>query len=354
MTTIKAQEQHMTVNGVRLRYLDWGTAGKMPLVCMHGHTGQAHIWDEFAEAMSPHYHVLTLDQRGHGESEWAGTGYARDRYVEDLAAFVDALELRRFVLVGLSMGGWNSILYTPDHQERVERIIIVDIAPEPDPDYMAEFAKRPSTSLDFPSLEAAVEWTRESNPWASSARLRKDTEDKMRCRDDGRWTWKADPSLFNFVLPDMTEPDLIARYWKAFEAIQCPLLEIRGSESPLVSDDTVRRMERVGKQFRLRRCGRGGPRGDCGQAPGVHRRDPRVPWRVRIGLLGTSLRTESSGTRVLVPEPSDVPRGRAVGSQKLSGSYRPRLRDGPVGRDRALKLEDSAASIEFGADISIV
>jgi pimeloyl-ACP methyl ester carboxylesterase len=249
MTTIKAQEQHMTVNGVRLRYLDWGTAGKMPLVCMHGHTGQAHIWDEFAEAMSPHYHVLTLDQRGHGESEWAGTGYARDRYVEDLAAFVDALELQRFVLVGLSMGGWNSILYTPDHQERVERIIIVDIAPEPDPDYMAEFAKRPSTPLDFPSLEAAVEWTRESNPWASSTRLRKDTEDKMRCRDDGRWTWKADPSLLNFVLPDMTEPDLIARYWKAFEAIQCPLLEIRGSESPLVSDDTVRRMERVGKQF---------------------------------------------------------------------------------------------------------
>ena len=76
MTTVKAQEKFVTVNGVQLRYLDWGTAGKTPLVCLHGHTGQAHIWDEFAEATAPHYHVLAVDQRGHGGSQWADTGYA--------------------------------------------------------------------------------------------------------------------------------------------------------------------------------------------------------------------------------------------------------------------------------------
>ena len=103
MTTVKAQEKHVTVNGVRLRYLDWGNAGNTPLVCLHGHTGQAHIWDEFAQAMSSHYHVLAVDQRGHGGSQWADSGYARDRFVEDLAAFVDALGLSRFVLAGLSM-----------------------------------------------------------------------------------------------------------------------------------------------------------------------------------------------------------------------------------------------------------
>ncbi len=91
MNTLKAQEKHIIVNRVKLRYFDWGTAGKTPLVCLHGHTGQGHIWDEFADAMSPHYHVLTVDQRGHGESQWADTGYARDRFVEDLAAFADGL-----------------------------------------------------------------------------------------------------------------------------------------------------------------------------------------------------------------------------------------------------------------------
>ena len=250
MTTVKAEEKHVTINGVRLHYLDWGTVGKMPLVCLHGHTGQVHIWDEFAEAMSPHYHVLTVDQRGHGDSEWTDTGYARDRFVEDLAVFVDTLGLSRFVLAGLSMGGWNSLLYTADHPERVERIIIVDIAPEPSPEAAANRVNPAITPMEFPSLDAAVQWRRESNPWGSEARLRKDMEDKMKQRKDGQWTWKADPSLFNFVLPDHTDPGLIGRYWKAIETIPCPILEVRGTESDLVSDDTIQRMEKLGKQFR--------------------------------------------------------------------------------------------------------
>ena len=249
MTTVKAAEKHVTVNGVRLRYLDWGTAGKTPLVCLHGHTGEAHIWDEFAEVMSPQYHVLAVDQRGHGESEWASTGYARDRFVEDLAAFADALELRKFVLAGLSMGGWHSLLYTANNQDRVERIIIVDISPEPNPQALAERANRPPTPMDFSSLDEAIQWVRQGNPWVSDARLRQDAADKMRQRDDGRWTWKADHALFNVALPDMTDPGLIGRYWKAVEAITCPILEVRGTESNLVSDETVRRMIEVGKQF---------------------------------------------------------------------------------------------------------
>ena len=249
MTIVKAQEKSVSVNGVRLRYLDWGTAGRTPLVCLHGHTGQARIWDEFADAMSPHYHVLAVDQRGHGESQWADTGYARDRFVEDLAAFVDDLGLSRFVLVGLSMGGWNSLLYTADHPERVERIVIVDIAPEASPTFLADRAKRSPAPMEFPSLEAAVDWMRQGNPWASDAALRKDAEDKMRQREDGQWTWKADTTLFTVPLTDMTDPGLIGRYWKAMETIPCPILEVRGSCSNLVSDEVLHRMKRVGKQF---------------------------------------------------------------------------------------------------------
>ena len=248
MTTVKAQEKHVEVNGVRLRYLDWGTRGKTPLVCLHGHTGQAHIWDEFAQAMAPHYHVLAVDQRGHGGSQWASTGYARDRFVEDLAAFVDALGLAKFVLAGLSMGGWHSLLYTPDHQERVERIIIVDIAPEPSLQWREQLAKRPPTPMEFPSLEDAISWMRQGNPWVSDAELRKDAEDKMRQKEDGQWTWKADSSLFNIQLPDMSDQTLISRYWKAIDTITCPILEVRGAESGLVSDETIERMIQRGKQ----------------------------------------------------------------------------------------------------------
>jgi pimeloyl-ACP methyl ester carboxylesterase len=249
MVSVTSQEKFVTVNNLRLRYLDWGTEGKMPLLCLHGHTGQAHIWDEFAEAMSPHYHVLSLDQRGHGESQWADTGYERDRFVEDLTAFVDELGLQRFVLAGLSMGGWHSLLYTPNHQDRVERIIIVDIGPEPSPRSIADRANRPATPMEFSSLDDAVAWMLETNPWATPERTRQDAVDKMRQKDDGSWTWKADSSLYNMTLTDLTSRELQQRYWKAVEAITCPILEVRGAESTLVSDEVIQRMIAVGQNF---------------------------------------------------------------------------------------------------------
>ena len=249
MITVEAQEKHVTVNGVRLRYLDWGTAGKMPMVCLHGHTGQARIWDEFAEAMAPYYHALAVDQRGHGESQWADTGYERDRFVEDLAAFMDALSLQRVVLVGLSMGGWHALLYTPDHQEQVERIVIVDIAPEPGNDYVRMRDARPPTPMEFPNLNAAVAWMRENNPWASDASLHKDALDKMRQLEDGTWTWKADPKLHNSRLRDLDDQGMIDRYWQAMAKIECPILEVRGNESTIVSDQALERMKQVSRAF---------------------------------------------------------------------------------------------------------
>lgn len=250
MVTQGPVEKHVTVNGVSLRYLDWGRAGKLPLICLHGHTGQARLWDEFAKVASSKYQVLAVDQRGHGRSDWAKSGYDRDRFVEDLGAFVDTLELSEFVLVGLSMGGWNSLLYTVNNPKRVERIILVDIAPDTSPEFIRYYdEEREPTPAEFPSVDAAALWMRRNNPWASDESLRKDAEGKLRQREDGNWTWLADPALFDVPLADMTDPGLIGRYWKAIETIPCPILHVRGSESTLVSDETVRRMETSGQEF---------------------------------------------------------------------------------------------------------
>ena len=242
--------EFITVNGVRLRYLDWGTRGLPPMVCLHGHTGQARIWDEFAEATRGSYHVYALDQRGHGESARAADGYARDRFVEDLAAFADALGLERFTLSGLSMGGWHSMLYAADNPERVERIVMVDIGPEPSEAARASAGDRAPTPMEFDSVDDAVAWTRSGNPWASDARLAQDVRDKTRQTDGGKWTWKADPALFNVPLPDMSDETLIGRYWSALKTIPCPILEVRGADSPLVSDDILARMKAAAKDLR--------------------------------------------------------------------------------------------------------
>ncbi len=241
--------KHITVNNVRLRYLDWGKEDNPPMICLHGHTGQAQIWDEFAHAMRLSYHVYALDQRGHGESQHAADGYDRDRFVEDLAAFADALQLEKFTLVGLSMGGWHSLLYTADNPDRVERMVIVDIGPEPSEAVKASAANRPATPMEFDSLEDAVAWMVQGQPWALEQRLARDAYAKLRQTSNGKWTWKADPKLFNTPLPDMTDTKLISRYWKAIETIPCPILEVRGADSPLVSDEILERMKSTARNL---------------------------------------------------------------------------------------------------------
>lgn len=245
MASVKAQEKSVTVNGVRLRYLDWGNEGKQPLVCFHGHTQQAHLFDEFAEAMSPYFHVYAVDQRGHGGSQWAADGYARGKFVADLGAFLDALSLQKVVLVGHSMGGWNSLLYTPDNQDRVDKIILIDISAEPSETSKQMSAARPPTPMEFATFEEAFAWARTMNPFATEERLRKDVKDRTRQREDGKWTWKADSALFNTPLRDSSDEEMIARYWKSLETITCPILEVRGTGSVLVSDEIIERMRKI-------------------------------------------------------------------------------------------------------------
>lgn len=80
-TDTEVQDKTVTLNGLRFHYRDWGNAGATPLVLLHGFTSHARSWDTFARAVHERYRVLALDQRGHGETEWAAD-YAPERMVE--------------------------------------------------------------------------------------------------------------------------------------------------------------------------------------------------------------------------------------------------------------------------------
>ena len=235
--------KYVTVNRVRLRYLDWGERGRPPLVCLHDHTGQAHVWDDFAMTMRSAYHVYAPDQRGHGDSDHAEDGYDQDRFVEDLAAFVDALGLDQFTLVGQALGGWTSMLYAADRPNRVNRLVLVDIGPEPSEESIQQHRFRPQAPLTFDTIESAVEWLRSDSPRASADSLMRDALAKMKRTGDGSWTWKANYGLFEITRIDMSDPSIIGRCWSALESIQCPILEVRGAESSLVTDTVLERMK---------------------------------------------------------------------------------------------------------------
>jgi pimeloyl-ACP methyl ester carboxylesterase len=121
------ESRFIEAGGVRLHYLDYGTAGSTPMLCLHGGAVNAHWFDFVSAGFTDRYHVRALDQRGHGDSAWADPpDYSYERYAADVTEIVEKLDLRDFVMVGHSMGGLVSLVYAANHPGRVSRLVIVD------------------------------------------------------------------------------------------------------------------------------------------------------------------------------------------------------------------------------------
>ena len=73
-TQVQPQDKTVNANGLSLHYLDWGNSGKPTLVMIHGLRGHAHSWDDVSASLCQDFHVLALDQRGRGDTDWAKDG----------------------------------------------------------------------------------------------------------------------------------------------------------------------------------------------------------------------------------------------------------------------------------------
>ncbi|MEE8230582.1 MAG: alpha/beta hydrolase, partial [Qipengyuania citrea] len=97
---------------LRLHYLDWGNRGKPPLVLVHGGRDHARSWDWVAEQLREDWHVVALDHRGHGDSDWVSDGnYSANDMVYDLAQLIHQLGVGPVTIVSHSMGGNVSLRY---------------------------------------------------------------------------------------------------------------------------------------------------------------------------------------------------------------------------------------------------
>src|ERR671935_1655777 len=129
MNLLRPIDRDVSVKGLRLHVLDWGGDGRTPLVLLHGFTGHAHAWDTLAIALQPHFHVLALDARGHGDSDPADVYDAAGAF-RDLSTVIDQLGVRALALVGLSMGGRGAMYFAAKRPDMVERLVVLDIGPE--------------------------------------------------------------------------------------------------------------------------------------------------------------------------------------------------------------------------------
>jgi pimeloyl-ACP methyl ester carboxylesterase len=235
------QDRFVELNGMRFHYRDWGNPASPPLLLLHGVTGNARNWQRFAGEMLDRFHVLALDQRGHGETEW-GKSYRPDDFDGDIVAFVQQLGLAPVAIVGQSLGGRIGTFVAARHPELIDRLVIGDIGPDvvsaPGGARTAATIQSAQTAT-YESIEEPVAASMRANPRVSEADARAGVEYNLLRREDGRLAWRYDAvglmSRFN-ELPGEDEQ------WEQLKRIECPVLIVRGVESDILSRATADRM----------------------------------------------------------------------------------------------------------------
>lgn len=218
-------------DGLRLSAVDYGGAGHRPLLFVHGGSAHARWWDFVAPAFVDRFHVLALDQRGHGESPWTEEwSYGTRQYVADLEAIIANWGLQAPILAGHSMGGHTVLNYAGAHSDRLKAMVVIDSPagyPEEALAALREVAQRPSRP--YATLDEAIAKFR-TNPPQNNAKpeiLQYVARHSFRPDPSGGWVHKMDRRTF------IREPISAA---KILGQIRCPSLYIRAGLSVIPRD----------------------------------------------------------------------------------------------------------------------
>jgi pimeloyl-ACP methyl ester carboxylesterase len=112
------------INGVQIAFTDQGTG--VPILFVHGFPLNRAIWESQVESLSSSFRIITVDLRGHGESDAPLWRYSMEMFADDLAALMDHLAIKQAVMTGLSMGGYVLFAFYRKYRERVRGLILAD------------------------------------------------------------------------------------------------------------------------------------------------------------------------------------------------------------------------------------
>ncbi len=229
--------------GIHLVADVWGDDHAWPVLLMHGGGQTRHAWGNTAEVVARNgWRAVSLDLRGHGDSEWALNGdYSFTAYAADCLAVVDQLG-RPPVLVGASLGGITAMLAEGASDRTVSSgLVIVDVTHRTNPagvqrirDFMSSGVRGFATLED--AADAIAAYTPHRPKRVNPAGLMK----VLRQRRDGRWYWHWDPKFLDHGRTEVPSQKFEALFQAAMANIQVPTLLVRGKLSDVVTEEGVR------------------------------------------------------------------------------------------------------------------
>lgn len=232
--------QRFQANGLQLTADVGGDSAGPSVVLMHGGGQTRHAWGTTARALvASGRYVVSLDLRGHGDSDWDAHGdYSLDLQVRDLRAVLRQIPGKP-ALLGASLGGFIALLTVGEGEEPVaSSLTLVDVTPMVDPDGEARvLGFMTAYPQGFAHIDEAADAVAAYLPHRPRPTSTAGLQRNLRLRADGRYYWHWDPALFNHL---KASPQYqLARYEAAARRVQVPTLLVRGQRSELVTPANV-------------------------------------------------------------------------------------------------------------------
>jgi len=226
----------------------WGSGSGPVAVLLHGGGQTRHSWGGTAERLAnAGWRAITIDQRGHGDSDRSEEGHYSFLEFAGDAGEVFRQTTERFgvrpVAIGASLGGLSTMLVAGEQEDPpIAAIVLVDVTPRMDPNGVAGILNFMGARMEagFDSLEEAADAVAEYLPHRPRPRSLEGLRKNLRLDPDGRYRWHWDPRFIDGPRPISsgrdTEHNIFAA---AASTIKVPTLLVRGRMSELVGEEHV-------------------------------------------------------------------------------------------------------------------
>lgn len=224
--------------GVRVAADTFGSTGPLVLL-QHGGGQTRHAWKGAGQELAAAgYRAVSLDARGHGDSDWAPEGdYSTEALVADLAAVIDHFG-EQPILVGASMGGGTSLTAVGEGAVEARALVLVDTAPRVEPGGIEKIRDFMAQAPDgFATLDEVADAIANYQPHRTRPRNLDGLAKNIRLWPDGRYRWHWDPA---FMQRSRELSDRIPRQEAAAANLTLPALLVRGGLSDVLSEDGAR------------------------------------------------------------------------------------------------------------------
>ena len=258
---------YLACQGRELHYTEWGAQHNEVVVAWHGLARTGRDMDDIAAHLAGRYRVICPDALGRGLSQWSplpDQEYQLSFYAAQALALLDQLGIAQCHWLGTSMGGAIGLHAAAGALAgRIQRLVMNDIGPElaaPAVARIRSYAGSPAAFDTVTALEAYFRSIYQPYGALSDAQWRRLTETSVRRLPDGRVTPHYDPAMLRQFEAHPTDYD----QWPAWDALQIPVLVLRGAHSDLLLPEVAEAMRNRGPRAVVVTLP------DCGHAPALN------------------------------------------------------------------------------------